>query len=411
MEITCPYCFHAFDSDNVLYRCGNPGCSKEVDDVFVEHWKHYAESGEFQIDPEQKHLFSPRRKWWGGRDTSCDKCGTQKGHLYVCPNCHNELPIPMVEKGASIISIVGGPYSGKSHYIIALINELKEYGYKIGLRSTLWEVGQKDWRTDKMYKDKLEQLNNQHSVLLKTDEKKTPIPWIISIDSVVPNVKGQQDPQKTIYLVFYDTAGESFADKDKMSEFAPYFEHSQGVIVFFDTLSIKSIQKIMKDNSEDLSVLTGVTNFDQTWEALNNIRANAQKDLLKGKPFAFVLSKFDFVLNHSSDLGFSVQSFVDKDGIPIDKSYKNGLSKFDIKQVKEAHSAITKALEKWGCGTYVSEADTYYQPSKFFGVSALGEMPENGLISEDGIKPYRVMDPLLWMMSQIGGFAFETIND
>lgn len=411
MKITCPYCFNAFDSNEVLYRCGNPGCKKEADEVFLNHWAPYAATGEIQIAPEQKHLYAARKKFLFGRDTSCDLCGSKKGYEYACPHCHNELPIPMVEKGASIISVVGGPYSGKSHYIVALLHELKENGYKIGLRATLQQIGQADWHTDKMYNEKLDILNNQHTVLIKTSEMAVPIPWIIRIDSVDPNVRGAQEPKKTIYLVFYDTAGESFADKDKMNDFAPYFEHSVGVIVFFDTLSIPAIQKIMNVNNEDTSVLVGVTNFGKTWEALNNIRTNTSEDSLKGKPFAFVLSKFDYVLNHSADLGFDISDFRDANGNPKDKSFKNGKKKFDANVIKLANDTIGGALEEWGCGNYVNEAETYYQPCSFFGISALGDMPNGGMISEDGIKPYRVMDPLLWIMSKIGGFAFETINE
>ena len=411
MNVTCPYCFHAFDSDEVLFRCGNPGCRKEEDTVFAEHWKSYTSTGEFQISPEQRHLYAARKKWWGSRDTSCDLCGSKKGYTYACPNCHNELPIPMVEKGASIISVVGGPYSGKSHYIIALLHELKENGYKIGLRATLQQIGQVDLRCDRMFNERLDTLNSRHEVLEKTQEKSVPIPWVIRIDSTDPSVRGLQEPKKTIYLVFYDTAGESFADKDKVNDFAPYFQHSVGAIVFFDTLSIPAIQKIMKANQEDTSALEGVTNFGKTWEALNNIRTNSSEDSLKGKPFAFVLSKFDFVLNHSADLSFDISDFRDGNGNPKDKSFKNGMKKYDASVVKLSNDAIEGALEEWGCGNYVSEANTYYQPCCFFGISAIGDMPKDGKIPEDGIKPYRVMDPLLWIMSKIGGFAFETINE
>ena len=369
MKVTCPYCFNVFDSNDVLFRCGNPGCSTEEDEVFAKHWESYSSTGEFQISPKQKHIYASRKKWWGARDTSCDRCGSKKGYTYACPNCHNELPIPMVEKGASIISVVGGPYSGKSHYIIALLKELKENGYKIGLRATLQQTGQVDLHCDKMYNERLDILNKRHEVLEKTAEKSVPIPWIIRIDSTDPNIHGGQEPKKTIYLVFYDTAGESFADKDKMNDFAPYFQHSDGVIVFFDTLSIPAIQKIMKDNQEDTSALESVTNFSKTWEALNNIRTNSAEDSL------------------SAALSIDISDFRDSYGNPKDKSFKNEQKKFDASIVKLGNDAIKGALENWGCGNYVGEADTHYQPCSFFGISAIGEMPNGGRISEEGIKP------------------------
>ena len=43
----------------------------------------------------------------------------------------------MIEKGSEIISVVGGPASGKSNYIVALIHQLLKYQSKLGLSKEL----------------------------------------------------------------------------------------------------------------------------------------------------------------------------------------------------------------------------------------------------------------------------------
>ena len=411
MKVTCPYCFESFDSDDVMLRCCNPRCEKEKDSVFGDFWESVAPG---TIDPEQNHVYSIRRKFFIKKDLSCDRCGAQN-YIYVCPHCHNELPKKLTEEGADIISVIGGPQSGKSHYIVALLHELRENGFEVGLNATLQQVGQnKEWQCDTMYQKAIDRLNNQRTVLDKTEVNSFSLPWIIRIDSTDPLKKGRQEAKKSIFLVFYDTAGENFSDPQEIKKNANYLKQSKAVIVLFDTLSIQQIKKILEVNNEDTSGSDAATPFEVTWTALDNF-VKGGNEHLKDKPFAFVLSKFDVVLNHADDLNFGIQGFRDGYGNPIDKSYLNGKHKFNIHQVEAAHETICNALSDrniWNQPKYPRFVDEYWGDSgRFFGMSAIGSMPDGATIEEGGIRPYRVMDPLLWIMSKLGGFAFETIDE
>ena len=156
------------------------------------------------------------------------------------------------------------------------------------------------------------------------------------------------------------------------------------------------------------------TPFETTWNGLENFIEKGNQHL-REKPFAFVLSKFDAVLDHSDDLGFNHAAFMNTQG-RIDESYINGQGEFDMRQVTLAHETIVDALSDrniWNLRKYPKFVDdTWGDNGRFFGVSAIGAMPENDVfIPKGGIKPYRVMDPLLWIMSRLGGFAFKTFND
>ena len=234
------------------------------------------------------------------------------------------------------------------------------------------------------------------------------------MDSRDPKVRGKQEAKKSIYLVFYDTAGENFSTKEEMQRNAAYLNQSKAVIVLFDTLSIPKIKEILSANKESTVEADMATPFTQTWQALENFR-NAGNQHLSDKPFAFVLSKFDVVLQHSDDLGFNIHGFIDANGEPLDHSYINGKRVFDVSQVDEADEIIKNALgnrKVWNMPKYPDFVEqTWGDNARFFGMSAIGAMPDGGaFIPEGGIKPYRVMDPLLWIMSRIGGFAFETVN-
>ena len=411
MEITCPYCFNKFDSKNVKLRCRGMKCSEEEDKVYKDFW---AKKGLKDFKPETKHVYDIRRSWWGKTDCRCDVCGAED-YDYVCPNCHNELPAEMIKNGAEIISVIGGPQSGKTHYIVALIHELLENGFEIGLRATPLQLGKdSSLHTTTKYGDAIKKLNDDLSTLDKTAKNNISVPWIIRVDSRNPQVRGKQEPKKSIYLVFYDTAGEYFDTPQQMEENTRYLRESKAVIVVFDTLSIPKIKQILEDNGEDTSDSDAATPFEKTWHALQNY-INEGNEHLTDKPFAFVLSKFDVVLEHSDDLEFSPDAFVDDRNQYVDNSYLNGKRVFNVNQVEKADKVIRQVLEDrniWDMAKYPTFVEsTWGDNARFFGISAIGSMAKDGSIPEGGIKPYRVMDPLLWIMSKIGGFAFKTVNE
>ena len=169
MEITCPYCFETFDSKNIKLRCRNPRCNDENDDAYFDYWR---EIDEDNAQPMQKHVYAPRHRFLLGTDMSCDLC-KGKNYNYVCPACHNELPSRMIDEGSEIISVIGGPNSGKTHYIVALLNELRRNGFEIGLDATLMQVGDnQNFHTEKMFNDAINRLNKDHSLLEATKQGK-----------------------------------------------------------------------------------------------------------------------------------------------------------------------------------------------------------------------------------------------
>jgi len=412
MEITCPYCYEKFESSQALYRCRGLRCTQEEDETYMRFWTK--DMGNTNVQPETRHVYAPRKKFLFGVDRKCDVCGAED-YDYVCPKCHNELPQEMIANGAEIISVIGGPASGKSHYIVALLQELLENGFEIGLRATPMQLGNDtSLHTTTKFEEARRQLNERLNVLEQTDRREFSLPWIIRVDSRDPKVRGKQDPKKSIYLVFYDTSGESFKSPDRMKREAAYLAQSKAVIVLFDTLSIPKIKEILSANNESTVDADKATPFEETWQALENF-INDRNQHLEKKPFAFVLSKFDVVLKHSDDLGFNIHGFIDGSGQPIDSSYINGKRVFDVSQVEEADELIRNALRNrqvWNKPKYPDFVEnTWGDNGRFFGMSAIGDTPKDGyMIPEGGIRPYRVMDPLLWVMSKLGGFAFETVG-
>ena len=201
-----------------------------------------------------KHVFFPKiglkDKLLGykPRACECDVCGAPSTR-FVCPHCNNWLPTEMIEKGSEIISVIGGPASGKSNYIVALIQQLQKYGYKLKLGQILPQlVGRtKAEYTRNLYEKAKDSIFKEHQPVAKTAVTSHPIPWIFRLES--------HATKKAVYLVFYDTAGESFKDPEEIKKNAKYLEKSKAVIVLLDTLSLPKI----------LSILTRRLHSERLW--------------------------------------------------------------------------------------------------------------------------------------------------
>jgi len=414
-EILCPYCFKKFKTAEVMLQCQNeatqlkqnseneftkvPVCPTEDDTKFSDHWGTHVKT---------KHIFAPNfgfREKMGLKSIQgkpCDKCGTLS-QRFVCPHCHNWLPTEMIEKGSQIISVIGGPQSGKTNYIVALVHQLLKYRAKLGLTVTLQQVGRnKAEHTDEIYKAMKKIIFDDHMAVPKTQVRagQQPIPWIIRLESTTT--------KKAVYLVFYDTAGERFDDASSVEELK-YFRESEACIVVFDTLAIPRIKRILA--SKDIDVFGEAFDYKYTWTTLKNFEeANKWLKLTK-KPFAFVFTKFDVVIANQESLNCDVSDFTDDDGRFTNSSFiKTG--KFSLKQVDLANKAIADYLhadDVWDEDSLASDIwDKWKENGHFFGVSALGSMTDSTLsiqTEKDEVVPIRVMDPLIWILHKLGGFG------
>ena len=403
-KILCPYCYTKFDNNEVQVECENIAilvngelvCKKHIDTKFSNHWGK---------ELETHNIYRPKLGFFSfltsykPKPEQCPTCG-HPSQKFVCPNCHNWLPKEMIEKGAEIISVIGGPASGKTNYIVTLIQQMKKYGNKLGLTITPQQVGRnKEEFTSTKYEKARENIFDFKMPVPKTAVSKHEIPWILRLESSVT--------KKAVYLVFYDTAGENFKDSESMQKNTKYLKESKAVICVLDILSVKKIKKILEANEIENNDVA--TPFDETLTALYNFQTNDTS--MSNKPFAFVLSKFDVIIDHHEDLGCDVSAFVNGDGTPKNSDFiKTG--QLNLDQIESGHKAIKNFMddsEIWDASEHSHNIMTKWgDNARFFGVSSFGCMPDENTIlkgdSDGEIKPYRVMDPLIWALYKVGGF-------
>lgn len=394
--ITCPYCYNKFENDDVEYQCeniersvdGTPKCPEEADERFNDHWGIPVESRHF-FKGKPFGLFSSEPK-----PSKCDKCGKQSSR-FVCPHCHNWLPTDMIKDGAEIISIVGAPNSGKTVYFFNLMRQLQIKASSLGISVTVQDEGPDPTKkTSVIYNGMVKKMYEDNELPPKTPviEGERPIPLIFKVSNKKAGKKGG----KSIYIVFYDTPGEAFQDREQMDRMADHVSNSAGILLFIDPYNIKKLTGTLQSASEE-EIVTGSELENEN--VLNSLLQKVNRKESEDKPFAIVFSKIDAVLDGlSAERAGGLSTILDLDR---NSSFLK-TKKFNLSEIDQISNALEEMSEEWDVEYIKSQVNEKYKEEniKMFAVSSLGSQPKDSRITN--LNPYRVMDPLIWILYKIG---------
>ncbi|MEL6867375.1 MAG: hypothetical protein AAFP19_23315, partial [Bacteroidota bacterium] len=332
----------------------------------------------------------------GNTKVNCDQCH-KPSNKRLCPRCHNQLPTFFHQEQSHIISIIGARNSGKTHYITVLINELLRRGHLLKISTIPQDVGEdrREVTSIRYKRDYKGPLLDQQQELVQTQASKDLYPLIYEIAS-----SGEQSfgKKRVLYLAFYDTAGENFRDDEEIRKMANYVSNSSGVIFLLDTFQIPIVKKHLKGKGLQIPDLS--TDYhDVLYKVLNrfgregHITQAGRKNKI---PTAITLSKFDEVLRHNL-----LSDHLGKSSINNNSSYLQR-RKYNEQEIADFSAVIKYNLEEqWHESGFVSDISTRFSNCHFFGVSALGHTPVKGKLVDGQYVPFRVMDPLLWILDQL----------
>lgn len=402
MKIRCPYCLNEFDNSKARLICRNTlkKCMLEATDEFVSHWRISRDSP-MALRP---HIYSGGFSLFGApKLKACPVCGDDIPD-YVCPHCHNALPRDMVLNGTDIIPIIGGPGVGKTCYMVALVNQLKRYGWRVNLVSSL----------DSMYGDaavKYEEMSNtlfkDKNVLDKTAVRNDSLnmPWFIKIENKV-KIKAK----KPTYLIFYDIAGEQFASANMMLNQKP-LQYASGAIVLLDTFDLPVVKDLLKSLGKRASDVH--FSIEKTVEELFNVTgqkmSGTNAEILKGCPIAFAFSKADIITKYRDSLGCFDNTVMGNSLFIENRRYsmpgtfgKNDFAAY-INEIDTISQSFEIALRECDQAEMLENNKWNKDDVRYFGVSSLGAEPQaDGSLDVEKVIPYRVLDPLVWVLNRLG---------
>lgn len=365
-SLVCPYCVRPIDPNALRYKCPAQGAKPCLE--------------EFAGD---------------GR-TAGAECPNGHGlsYLAMCPysDCPNTLPARYLEAPTRFIGLVGPTNSGKSTYLAVLVRELKRYAGD-ALDFTL--IPGDEWTGDR-YGERYEPLITKRRLVNPTQSAERdpgtarPLIYVLTVRQTRPRIRGGSRA-RSVNLVFFDSAGEDVARFTRMQRYMPYLRYAAGVIFLIDPLTLP-------DAAPDLAYAKGVEAWNH--EALTErVITNTTDQLRKAHgvqgdrkkvpvPAAVAVSKLDELRHSLIDNSPLVRGPARHDGLdPIDRA--------------AVHEYVRGLLHRWNW-PHDKYLDNNYDSYGLFGFSALGAPVQDNAIAAGGLRPYRVLDPMFWFLSEFG---------
>lgn len=387
--LRCPFCYRAIATRHAVeYRCSGrnrPGleaCEITVDqDRKRETGYQGASRRVFAIPAPTRFARSPRI-------AECDQCGAPSGER-ACPHCHSTLPSDFAQSKSPLIAIVGAYGTGKTVYFTVLAHQLLDkFGSRFDASVELFGDQQggsesgRDW-----INGNIDTLIHERHLFPQTsravDGRKEPvvIQWRYRTRLGV----------KSNYLSFYDTAGEDLGGQDRARDLK-YLSAADAVLVLLDPFTLKTARDELADQNglPDSAPEPPEMVLQRVTEALRESHRSFRRGEIR-MPIAATFAKIDAFFEH-----IPAQSPIRRVTDPGDG--------FDERESLEIHEHVRSLLQRWDGMKLDQHLSLNYSDFRYFAVSALGEPPdyEQSRVSPRGVRPLRVEDPLLWLLSRLG---------
>ncbi|MGW4423124.1 TRAFAC clade GTPase domain-containing protein [Streptosporangium sp. NPDC004631] len=376
--ITCPYCFVKTPSKRIAFRClgttgRTAGCAPVPDQAL----------GVFRggsTVPALPPVFAVRRP---GRRAVCPTCSRETAWR-VCPSCHSRLSAEYCANPGKIVALVGAKHAGKSTYIAVLIHELMN---RVGeeLNSSLVPC---DDRTIERYKqDFARPLYGERKLLVSTQSSanapRDPLVYLFT------RTLGGRLRSRTasLTLVLFDTAGEDLRQREISELHLRYLNAADAVIFLLDPLELPGAQTALSGAARE----RGGTLADDLMSDPADVVVRVTEMLRKRSggrlaiPVAVALSKID-EMRESMERQSALHRTRDQIGA------------LDLNDREAVDEQVRALLYQWQAGMVDRYLNQQYTDYALFGLSSLGAVPEGETVARSGIRPYRVEDPLLWLL-------------
>jgi hypothetical protein len=389
--VACPYCYETFMPRQIMFRCHTrtsrlgKSCALRPDPVLE---KRRGARGEFGP------VFHPASRA-GGRTNiaTCPDCGGETTYR-ICPVCHSQLPAQFGMISSRMIGMAGAKDSGKTVYMTVLLHELRN---RVGAQYDVSVMGADDEtlrRFTSQYEDELYKRKQLFRATQRPAQRDGLVdPLVFRFNADPGGLRGGR-PQPTL-MSFFDNAGEVWLTQEDTDVDSRYLGCSDGILLLLDPLQMAGARELAAAGTplpgsgqryaSPEAVLTRVTNMLRS----RNKGGRGRIDT----PIAVVFTKID-ALWHTFDVSSPLRSAPPTGG------------RFSTGDSLDVHEEVRHLLHSWEGSQIDRILQADYPRHRFFGVSALGRAPTlDNAVAASGIQPYRVADPVLWLLSEFGAVA------
>lgn len=306
-----------------------------------------------------------------------------------CPHCHYLLPTNIEQVENINIAIVGDTFSGKSHYIGALIHQIQQGELQRADRYARFDCMTQDVERDYITKI-IKPLFQNKQVVLGTQQwqagtgHRPPLIYELIL-SLSP-----EHPARRINLVLYDASGEDYAIKERMVQFSRHVFSSNAIIFLADPTSMPEIYNLLPSFLQS-SAATGRTSssvLNSIIRLIEDFRGYGSGAQLSPIPIAITVTKSDLLKQLTS---------IQQQYYFLKKPVYNGA--INLQDLDTVDREVRQLLTDYGERTLLS-ATQNFSKVRFFATSATGYAPDmNG--KYPAVDPIRCLDPIFWILHEL----------
>lgn len=405
-KVTCPFCFRQFHLREAPTRVISASGETQPDMAVANFLGIPAP----EMAPVED---APNGLWSGLSRRFFIPVNRETGSVIrrrICPHCHMALPTATAngQMASQIIAIVGSRASGKSNYFGVLVEALEskyadEVGFAMWAQETFSVESLTRVTSDKLFDERYGSLFNdvnrqavQQNVTAATAQGiRIPLIYRMSfpkrpLDMIVRPFSDLRASD----LVIFDAAGEDMEDLTAREQFWRYALRAAGIIFLIDPFGYASIRNCLPNELRERVIQQQAGFVAKPVQAVSSVLDSfTSSGLLRPgeklrTPAAFVLTKCDMLKGILPN-----DSLVFKDPV-----HDRG---FNLSECKQVSGEISELLRRQQCVDLLAKAENAFSNYSFFGVSALGQLPdENYGIQQP--RPFRIADPLFWILWQLG---------
>lgn len=383
MKLACPYCYHRIDGSRLWFQCtgrggpGRDGCQRSVDE---------ARRRETGFNEASLPSFPPpgRLPLPAARQANCPTCGSLSG-IRACPCCHTPVSANFGDSRSPLIAMVGAKGTGKTVYLTTLAHELRT-GLRRRFDADVRMIsGPANFSIDTMFREGA--LFEQTRAARGGRSEPIVFEWRrqVKVAGILPRFQ-------TTYLSFYDTAGEDLTNLATVHDLT-YLGAADALILLLDPFMIPQARDLIKIPS------TAVRSNELTVDVVNRVteklRAShgiSPRSNIK-MPVAVAFAKIDAFFKILGE------------DHPLVRPPAPSVA-YDEEAGQQTHEYVRAMLHEWGADDIDMHLRLNYSNFRYFAVSSLGAEPDYELaptekaIRESGVQPFRVDEPLVWLLSR-----------
>jgi hypothetical protein len=372
LKIRCPYCLSTFHpGDCAIYSTSKPG-------------KLLRQS------PTRGNVEYVRSRTWI-EDLTGPEFTTEMA-VRQCPFCKQML-FEGIETCENInITIIGDIYSGKTHYIATLIDQLKR-GVLTQNGNSFVQLRPLNEYTNKTYRDAYYKpiIQDHTTAIASLTGRYDAQGSLARNEPLVYRLVIQENSSgtpKMLNLLLYNLSGEDFADNTSLAQSGEHGLQADGIIYLADPLSMPHITQQIPTTSQ-LPVLPSHTAGEllsavlYRLEQYNRVRLGGTVST----PTAITISKADFlqyVIPQQERSHYWLMHQPAYDG------------KAHLDDIQHVDQEVRSILYRYG-ETALLQISKRFDDVSFFAISATGNAPDS-TGKYPYIEPHRCLDPFIWLL-------------